>query len=343
MNLRLKFILLTCFLFDFGETMGLANKELEVQKIGVVVAASIDLISTQVQFTLEEDPVVQLAASCIPELFPEQRVYRRTQLLFNEPVIILEEKNGWYKVRAMEQLVIDRKGSRGCLGWVKAENIRIVDKPATEINLVVTALRGVVYANSLLSSESAIMNFSCGTKLKGDVHDAQSYKVQLLGDAYGFIAASDVCVQEEIKRIHVDALRKKIAQQALQFLPIPYIWGGRNAQGVDCSALIQLAYLSCGVTVPRYAHGQWMACKPVELNQLQQGDLIFLGAIRDDQLVMIHVMLYLGGDMLLEAHGFLGKVRLIDVCERLGKPLKELRNGDSVLLRRFIYGGRFIE
>lgn len=328
--------------------MGLGDKDLKLQRLGVITAPCADLIATQVKFTLEEEPVVQLAASFIPELFGEQRVYRRTQLLFNEPVVILEEKNGWYRVRATEQLVIDDQGSRGCHGWIRSEYVRIINRPMVDLNLVVVALQAPIYSSISLSNSveqvsSTRMSFSCGTKLKGVIHNLEWYKVQLLDNTHGFLAARDVVNKKTFSFMSIDSMRKMIVQQILQFADIPYVWGGRNGQGIDCSALIQLAYLSCGITIPRYAHGQWKVCKPCELAQLKQGDLIFLGTLREDQLVMIHVMLYIGNGMLIEAHGFLGKVRLISVRERLSKSLEELRNGDIVSLRRFVYGGTFIE
>ncbi len=39
--------------------------------------------------------------------------------------------------------------------------------------------------------------------------------------------------------------------EALKFLYTPYLWGGRSNSGIDCSALIQIAYASVGVALPR--------------------------------------------------------------------------------------------
>ena len=38
---------------------------------------------------------------------------------------------------------------------------------------------------------------------------------------------------------------------ALKFLGTPYLWGGRSAEGLDCSALLQLALGLAGVPAPR--------------------------------------------------------------------------------------------
>jgi len=41
--------------------------------------------------------------------------------------------------------------------------------------------------------------------------------------------------------------------EALKFLYTPYLWGGRTNAGIDCSALIQIAYASVGVAIARDA------------------------------------------------------------------------------------------
>ena len=39
--------------------------------------------------------------------------------------------------------------------------------------------------------------------------------------------------------------------EALKFLYTPYLWGGRSNAGMDCSDLIQVAYASVGIAIPR--------------------------------------------------------------------------------------------
>ena len=41
--------------------------------------------------------------------------------------------------------------------------------------------------------------------------------------------------------------------EALKFLYTPYLWGGRSNAGIDCSALVQIAYASVGIEIPRDA------------------------------------------------------------------------------------------
>jgi cell wall-associated NlpC family hydrolase len=66
---------------------------------------------------------------------------------------------------------------------------------------------------------------------------------------------------------------------ALAQLGTPYLWGGDGAGGFDCSGLVQAAYDSAGVALPRVAQAQYdaTATNTVPLNQLQPGDLVFFG------------------------------------------------------------------
>ncbi|MEO1314657.1 MAG: NlpC/P60 family protein, partial [Pseudomonadota bacterium] len=54
----------------------------------------------------------------------------------------------------------------------------------------------------------------------------------------------------------------------------PYIWGGRSALGLDCSALVQLALAAAGTPFPRDSDQQQAAAQPIT-PPLSRGDLVF--------------------------------------------------------------------
>lgn len=66
---------------------------------------------------------------------------------------------------------------------------------------------------------------------------------------------------------------------ALRFLGAPYLWGGRTADGLDCSGLVQAARFACGLAAPRDSDQQMalgVALEPgAALEGLQAGDLVF--------------------------------------------------------------------
>lgn len=66
-----------------------------------------------------------------------------------------------------------------------------------------------------------------------------------------------------------------VAQQAQHFLGKPYVWGGTNPSGFDCSGFTQYVYSQIGVQVPRNSYDQYQVGKTVNKTDLQPGDLVF--------------------------------------------------------------------
>ena len=86
------------------------------------------------------------------------------------------------------------------------------------------------------------------------------------------------------------------AQKALTQLGKPYVWGGESTRlGFDCSGLCQWAYAQVGVSIPRVSQDQQKFGSAVGLNQLQPGDLLFLGN------PAYHVVMYIGGNQVVAA------------------------------------------
>ena len=141
----------------------------------------------------------------------------------------------------------------------------------------------------------------------------------------------------DIERIasSLDQLHTDPAAVAAQFIGTPYLWGGRTAQGLDCSALVQLAFGACGVLCPRDSDMQqaWFG-ERIDAWQtpgaLQRGDLIFWKG---------HVGLMADSETLLHANGtFMTTMTepLLPAIERIaneyGEPL-EARRVDVSRLR----------
>jgi cell wall-associated NlpC family hydrolase len=59
--------------------------------------------------------------------------------------------------------------------------------------------------------------------------------------------------------------------------PNHYLWGGTVAPNYDCSGLMQAAFASVGIWIPRDSYQQEAFVQPVAIADLLPGDLVFFG------------------------------------------------------------------
>ena len=81
---------------------------------------------------------------------------------------------------------------------------------------------------------------------------------------------------------------------AMQYLGVPYVWGGESPAGFDCSGLVAYVYAQVGVSLPHYTGAQWNAGVPVDRSDLEPGDLVFFDGLG-------HVGIYIGNDEFIHA------------------------------------------
>lgn len=73
----------------------------------------------------------------------------------------------------------------------------------------------------------------------------------------------------------VGAFEDDPAAVALRFLGAPYLWGGRESLGLDCSGLVQQALFACGRACPRDTDQQQALGEPIPADAFGRNDLVF--------------------------------------------------------------------
>jgi cell wall-associated NlpC family hydrolase len=83
----------------------------------------------------------------------------------------------------------------------------------------------------------------------------------------------------------------EVAIRAISLLGAPYEWGGNGPTTFDCSGLVRFIHDQLGIFVPRTAAEQFSAATPVDMDDLEPGDLLFF---RIKGRTISHVAIYTG-------------------------------------------------
>ena len=68
-----------------------------------------------------------------------------------------------------------------------------------------------------------------------------------------------------------------IIAYAKTYIGIPYVYGGNNRKGFDCSGFTKDVYINYNHSLPRTAQDQSNFCEKVKLKHIKSGDLLFFG------------------------------------------------------------------
>ncbi|MBI3563834.1 MAG: C39 family peptidase [Elusimicrobia bacterium] len=267
-----------------------------------------------------------------------------SQLLYGETVTVREAKGDWVRVTADEQDSHLPAGAwQGYPGWMRAEDL--VSAAPSAADAVVRTRQAIVHRGE------DILMLSVGTRLARVSESSGDAKVRLLDGSLGEIRSDALYVAPSTPTA---ASRAEIIRTAELFLGTSYYWGGRAGvqpdmkMGVDCSGLVSLAYRIHGRDVPRDSHEQKLKSRPIRSAELLSGDLVFL---TDDETSdrVTHVMIFTGGDGLIESRKSSGRVLRTTFLERFGRAAANIESGDVVTdlsvprprRRRIFFGSYF--
>ncbi|PRP67306.1 C40 family peptidase [Nonlabens agnitus] len=70
-------------------------------------------------------------------------------------------------------------------------------------------------------------------------------------------------------------------QYAMEYQGTRYRYGGSTNKGMDCSGLINVSFDKAGEQVPRTSMSLFQATQPIDIKEIQKGDLMFFATGRD--------------------------------------------------------------
>ena len=181
---------------------------------------------------------------------PDAGAEQQDQLLFGEGFEVLDEVEGWAWGQARRD---------GYVGYVRAEALAPAGAPPTHR---VAAIRTYAFAEPSIKAR-ALGPYSLNALVAVEATEGRFMKAESSG---WFVA-------EHLAPVGV--FETDPAAVAERYLGAPYLWGGRESLGLDCSGLVQQALLACGRACPRDTDQQQVLGRAVEPQDLARGDLVF--------------------------------------------------------------------
>lgn len=220
---------------------------------------------------------------------PREGASVQTQLLLGDPVYLLDrsEDGTYYLVH----------GADGYVGWVRREAIRLLtaaefhrrnEMPHVRVTVDTLADDFRIPAGASLpllgrETRSVTVGLPRGVRSTGNQEWATIPRASVNLNA-------------------ADGRGEQAARAAVEFLTVPYVFGGRSRLGLDCSGLVSVSYASVGLTMPRDAFQQALVGRLVatswDRRGLQPGDILFFIDVTGR---MIHTGISLGGSRYIHA------------------------------------------
>lgn len=139
----------------------------------------------------------------------------------------------------------------------------------------------------------------------------------------GYIGAAQVARLDQWAKQDFDAAL--IERTARRMMGSSYLWGGTSTKATDCSGLVKVCYLACGIILQRDASQQALTGQPIaDWHDAQLGDLLFFGNASTRRVT--HVGIYLRDGQYIHCSGQV-KVNSLDpsAADYLYSPLSVSR------------------
>lgn len=192
-----------------------------------------------------------------------------SELLYGEIVAVYERKDGWAWLQAKTDSYVGYARESG-LGPVFEADARVthVLTPLLSAPDVKSPIRDLLPLNACVHRRRQEGNF--------------------VGVADGFVAARALAP--------LAGAAPDFVAVAEQFIGVPYVWGGKTFQGLDCSGLMQTALQAAAIAAPRDTDMMEQALgHAIARDHIKRGDLVFWKGhmgVMCDAVTLLHANAY---------------------------------------------------
>ncbi|HEX2999517.1 MAG TPA: NlpC/P60 family protein [Armatimonadota bacterium] len=129
------------------------------------------------------------------------------------------------------------------------------------------------------------------------------YAVLMIDRTLGFVSKSNVQLYNSGVVVSPNGggdMSNRIVQIAMEYIGIPYVWGGTSRSGLDCSGFVKNVFSRMGISLPRVARDQFNVGRPVRWGELAPGDRLYFSA---HGVMIDHTGIYIGNGHFIHASG----------------------------------------
>lgn len=184
---------------------------------------------------------------------------QNTQMLFGELAEVIDEQPRWKRIRLE---------SDGQEGWVDAKMITpMTDKEYAAHKKALKTAATVAFPMAYAMSENngQTIPLTAGTRLT----NYKDGRFEVLGVGFRIDPSMVITAPLELNQ-------ENLLKAVRFFINVPYLWGGKNALGMDCSGFTQTVMSLFGKALLRNASEQVTQGKPIkDLSKAKAGDLVF--------------------------------------------------------------------
>ncbi len=208
-----------------------------------------------------------------------------SQILYGEKFKILSSNKKWFKIK---------NDYDNYTGFIKKINYYKNFAPSNKICKLKSKI--FIKKNNRFIPTKSFLYFGSGISIKNNEKNYIEFKKNK------WIKKNDT------KKIN--HYEKNFLKVLKLFLNTKYLWGGKTAKGIDCSALIQNYFYYNRIFFPRDTKDQIKFCRKKKKKNLSSGDIIFWKG---------HVGLCINKSKFLHAYGPKKKVLIMPIFETINR------------------------